>query len=495
MEDVITFFLTNADGTPKTDAAPTFDAYVSRNGFARPATPAIAHVSGGEYRFVATADDVAEGVAYAINSGAGAYPERVSGGVYRDAHPFAVMLLTTAAGALWAGAAPTVGVYKDGDGVSYFTIPSPVAAKTYLYTLTPVVDALAGDQLIYGVIYRLDAPATAIPPYVSGEFDAQGTGAPVVDVPIPATSSAIAYNAAAYLRQLKLLLPPGRLFSNIEADSYVSKTLAAYAEELARIDTRGVQLIEESDPRTADETIEQWEEMLSLPDDQVLEIPATLEERQIAITQKYTARGGQNEDYFTRLCAACGWTLAGGELATPAIIPPLIDSLGGGGTLGAGTYSYRITALSRTGETVASVAESVVIAAGVTNKVQITWARVPGAVKYRVYGRTAGSETYIATVTNTTAFLPSYVDTGVITPTGLAPPGFNSATYPAIILFVPDILRAGFRVDDRCYGAEYAYAMELNLQPPAGAYLAQEDFERVIEHRIHAHIHVIFTYH
>ena len=59
-------------------------------------------------------------------------------------------------------------------------------------------------------------------------------------------------SAAAYADQLKQLLPRGRLWL-LEADAKLRALLLAIAEELARVDARGVDLINESDPRTADE--------------------------------------------------------------------------------------------------------------------------------------------------------------------------------------------------------------------------------------------------
>lgn len=179
--------------------------------------------------------------------------------------------------------------------------------------------------------------------------------------------------ASVYARQLKHLLPPGTAF-DLEPDSDVTKTLQATAVELWRVDRRGVQLIEESDPRTAFETITDWERMLSLPDELVIAIPATIEERRIAVTQKYVSRGGQNYTFFETLCAACGYTL---------------------------------TSIDR---------------------------------------------------------------------------------------FANLVLRAGFRVSDRVYGATYAYAMRLNLVTPTGDALSQADFERVIRHATHSHITAFFTY-
>jgi uncharacterized protein YmfQ (DUF2313 family) len=84
--------------------------------------------------------------------------------------------------------------------------------------------------------------------------------------------------------------------------------MLATAQEFSFVMDRGLDLIDETDPRTADETIAEWERMLSLPDEQVTEIPATLPERQVAVTQKYASRGGQSQAFFVQLAATCGYT-------------------------------------------------------------------------------------------------------------------------------------------------------------------------------------------
>lgn len=73
-------------------------------------------------------------------------------------------------------------------------------------------------------------------------------------------------NAEAYARMLKALLPPGRLW-RLDADSNLSKVLLASGDELERIDQRGRDLIEESDPRTTDELLPDFERMLELSSD------------------------------------------------------------------------------------------------------------------------------------------------------------------------------------------------------------------------------------
>lgn len=138
---------------------------------------------------------------------------------------------------------------------------------------------------------------------------------PVFSWTIPPTSGSappaqvpVAYDAASYARQLKQLLPRGAVW-NLEAGSGVNKVLLAIADELARVDARGLNLIDEADPRTANETIADWERMLALPDDRVLVIPATLALRRIAVTQKFVSLGGQSVAFFTALALACGYVI------------------------------------------------------------------------------------------------------------------------------------------------------------------------------------------
>jgi hypothetical protein len=318
-------------------------------------------------------------------------------------------------------------------------------------------------------------------------------------VPVPVAGPG-SYSQASYVRQLKLLMPPGVAFDLEEGTSDV-KVLEALADELARVDGRGVDLINEADPRTADETIADWEQALSLPDDQIPVIPATLAERRIAVTQKYTNRGGQNTAFFTALAAACGYTLAGGTLPVPVISS--VTNSGAGGILGPGTYSYKVTAFRYSGdplypyngETTASAAVTTVAGAGLTHKTTVNWARVPGADGYRVYGRTGGAEHFITEIPDTGAGTYAFDDTGSIAPTS-APPGANTATYPAIEKFAKRMLRCTSRMTDRFYGVSWAFSMRLHIQPVVGSPLAQANFERVIRHVTHSHIYaVIFIYH
>ena len=90
-----------------------------------------------------------------------------------------------------------------------------------------------------------------------------------------------------------------------------------------------------------------------------------------------------------------------------------------GGTLAAGTYTYQATATTPHGETLPSTAVSTTFASGTTNSVTVSWTAVAGATGYKVYGRTAGAEKLIATISSGTT--TSFVDDGSVTPSGNEP--------------------------------------------------------------------------
>jgi uncharacterized protein YmfQ (DUF2313 family) len=118
----------------------------------------------------------------------------------------------------------------------------------------------------------------------------------------------MALTAAQYARQLAQLLPQGAVW-NLESSSWIRKVLLAISDELARISARGLDLIEESDPRTATETLDDWETFLGLPDSCIESIPTTDAARQYAITQKIVRQGSQHRGFYVDLAAACGYTV------------------------------------------------------------------------------------------------------------------------------------------------------------------------------------------
>lgn len=106
---------------------------------------------------------------------------------------------------------------------------------------------------------------------------------------------------------LKALLPRGVLW-NLEADSNISKTLLAAADELARIDTRGDDLIREIDPRTTSELLTDFERVYELPDPCLGEDQST-PQRIASLVQKVTAVGGQTAEYYIGVAARLGFTI------------------------------------------------------------------------------------------------------------------------------------------------------------------------------------------
>src|SRR5215203_4288215 len=81
-----------------------------------------------------------------------------------------------------------------------------------------------------------------------------------------------------------------------------------------------------------------------------------------------------------------------------------------GGTLGAGTYAYRIVARrlvgrDTTGRSTASAEAIATVTGDPDNAVRVRWDAVPGATEYLVYGRTSGVETIFWRTTAT-----EYVD-------------------------------------------------------------------------------------
>jgi uncharacterized protein YmfQ (DUF2313 family) len=116
----------------------------------------------------------------------------------------------------------------------------------------------------------------------------------------------VSYSAEAYARQLQQLLPRGPAWE-METTDVRWKLLLGFAEEFVRVESRGEDLIDEVDPRTALELLPEWETAVSLPDDIVTEIPSTVTERRIAIITKLLARGGASRAYFIALAATMGF--------------------------------------------------------------------------------------------------------------------------------------------------------------------------------------------
>lgn len=110
-----------------------------------------------------------------------------------------------------------------------------------------------------------------------------------------------------YLSQLQALLPQGPAWPR-DSSATLTMLLQAMADELARIDNRAAQLIEETDPRTTDELLADLERVAGLPDTCVATSQTTAQ-RRAALHAKLTTLGGQSAAYFIALAASLGYTV------------------------------------------------------------------------------------------------------------------------------------------------------------------------------------------
>lgn len=112
------------------------------------------------------------------------------------------------------------------------------------------------------------------------------------------------------------------------------------------------------------------------------------------------------------------------KLAVPGA--PTVTPSSSGGVLAAGTYSYRLAAISPQGETTVGTAATGTTT-GSTGSNALTWSAVAGATGYAIYGRTASStggavnERLLARTTQL-----AWTDDGTSAPT-TAPPARNTA--------------------------------------------------------------------
>jgi hypothetical protein len=99
--------------------------------------------------------------------------------------------------------------------------------------------------------------------------------------------------------------------------------------------------------------------------------------------------------------------LSAGAVAAPVLTKGATNATGG--TFGAGTFYWKLTAVTGYGETAGSNEVSATLVA--TGSQVLSWAAVPGATLYRLYrGTAAGAENVL--VTTVTAAVLTYTDTG-----------------------------------------------------------------------------------
>lgn len=114
--------------------------------------------------------------------------------------------------------------------------------------------------------------------------------------------------AEQYREQLKALLPPGRAISR-DPGTTIEKLLHGMADEMARLDARGEQLLVEVNPMTTTDLLAEWERVAGLPDKCAGTIEETMQGRRAALASKLSGTGGQSKSYFIAVAAALGYTV------------------------------------------------------------------------------------------------------------------------------------------------------------------------------------------
>lgn len=134
-----------------------------------------------------------------------------------------------------------------------------------------------------------------------------------------------------YLHQLQALLPPGPAWPK-DDESTLTRLLSSLAVELARVDGRAMQLVEEADPRATAELFADWERVAGLPDACAVAFGGdqTLAQRRAALVGRLTTLGGQSAAYFVGLAAALGYAITLSEFSEHSVLDdvehPLYDA-------------------------------------------------------------------------------------------------------------------------------------------------------------------------
>lgn len=107
-----------------------------------------------------------------------------------------------------------------------------------------------------------------------------------------------------YQNQLAQLIPQGKAWRG----KNLRTILNAIAEEFFRIHQRADDLLNEADPRTTYELLEDWERITGMPDD-CTDLAATIEERRNQVVAKLIQKGGQTPQFYIDLAATLGYTV------------------------------------------------------------------------------------------------------------------------------------------------------------------------------------------
>lgn len=108
----------------------------------------------------------------------------------------------------------------------------------------------------------------------------------------------------AYRRLIAKLLPPGKAWEKVRDELL----LQGMAVEYARVEARAADCLREIDPKQTVELLQDWEDLLGIPDECTPE-GQTTEERQTQIAQKLAAVGGLSASYYEFIAEQLGFDI------------------------------------------------------------------------------------------------------------------------------------------------------------------------------------------
>lgn len=100
------------------------------------------------------------------------------------------------------------------------------------------------------------------------------------------------------------LLPPGPIWPRELGSSRLAALLLGLAEELKDAHNKIAGLVDELDPRTVTDLIDDWERVMGLPDECNPDPATTIADRRAVLTAKLAAAGAQDPSYFKGLADA-----------------------------------------------------------------------------------------------------------------------------------------------------------------------------------------------
>jgi len=110
-----------------------------------------------------------------------------------------------------------------------------------------------------------------------------------------------------FLRLLQELLPSGQAWTR-DPDAKLTKLLEATAIELATFDSRMMDFLTETDPRSTLELLPEWEAMAGLPDG-CLGLSDNFQQRRNDVFAKLFSEGGGSREYFVFLAERLGYDI------------------------------------------------------------------------------------------------------------------------------------------------------------------------------------------